>query len=92
VTAGMLLLFDFATGILHLQRVRAALIKADKEIGTELDPGEYERAILDMLKQCVQAPKKSANKDGENADGPGSEAGSSPGLIQALIDLLRRKS
>jgi hypothetical protein len=93
VTAGMLLLFDFATGILHLQRVRAALLLADKEIGTELDPGEYERAILDMLKQCVQPPKdckKSANKDGEAADGPGSEP--SPGLIQAVIDLLRRRS
>jgi len=72
---GLILWFDFFTAMLHLVRLRAAIIKADALTGTELATGEYERAILELVKKCAcpeNKPGSDAARHHHNADDSGS--------------------
>jgi hypothetical protein len=84
IWTAVILLVNFITGQLHLYRVRAAIGQADTA-SPELAPGEYERAVLGILKRLAK-PNAEPGLGEKPATVKENEA-LATALVQALHDL-----
>jgi hypothetical protein len=80
---GLFILFEFGTAFFHLIRVREAIVEADDDTHTELAAGEFERAVLGLLKKGVP------EKDGSENVGSALATQQDSTVGQEVLELVR---